>query len=130
MRKWESFSLKMLLDSGLPLYGVFGNNDGERRGLSELSTEVFEGPHRFELGGRMILLAHEPGALARAVKLDDDVAVYGHTHEPKISAGDPLTINPGETCGWLSGRSTGAILDLEGMSAEIVEFGRQERPTI
>ena len=30
----------------------------------------------------------------------------------------------------LSGRSTGAVVDLKEMTAEIIEFGRQERPEI
>jgi tRNA U55 pseudouridine synthase TruB len=48
----------------------------------------------------------------------------------EISVGPPLVVNPGETCGWLSGRSTGVIVELTDLSAELIEFVRQEIPTI
>ncbi len=124
------FALKLLLQAGIPLIGVFGNNDGEKDGLSKLTSEIFEAPHRFELAGKSVVLAHEREALAEAIEAGDDLAVCGHSHRPEISAGRPLTVNPGETSGWLTGRPTGAIVDLKDMSAEIVEFGRQERPDI
>jgi len=36
--------------------------------------------------------------------------------------GKTLLVNPGEVCGYLSGRKTVALLDLEEMNAEIVEL--------
>jgi len=120
------FALKLLLKADIPLIGVFGNNDGERRILSDLSDALHQGPHRFELEGRTIVMAHEPDVLAAAIEDGDDLAVCGHLHEPQIKVGAPLLVNPGEAGAWLSGRSTGAVVDLRKMTAELVEFGRQE----
>jgi hypothetical protein len=41
-----------------------------------------------------------------------DVVVYGHTHKAEIYRnGKTLVVNPGEVCGYLSGKSTIALLD-------------------
>lgn len=124
------FALKLLLKPGLPLVGVFGNNDGEKEGLKKISADVFEGPHRFEIAGKRIVVAHEPAVLEDAIEEADDLAVCGHTHQASISHGTPLAVNPGEVCGWLSGLATVAVVDLESMSARIIELGEQERPEI
>ena len=124
------FALKLLLKGGLPLIGVFGNNDGEKKGLRKLDAQIFDGPHRFELAGRRILVAHEPDVLQGAIEAGDDLAVCAHTHRSRISAGSPLTVNPGEASGWLYGLATVAVVNLEEMSAKIVKIGRQERPEI
>jgi len=43
--------------------------------------------------------------------------VFGHTHKPEIVEKDnKLCINPGETGGWLSGKSTVVIVDLKDLS--------------
>lgn len=122
------FALKLIVNSGIPFVGVFGNNDGERKGLSALSEDLFPGPHRFELEGRTILMAHEPEALSAALEPGDDLGVCAHTHRPEISVGPPLMVNPGEVGGWVTGRCTGAIVELRTMTAQIIEFGMQERP--
>ena len=73
-------------------------------------------------------MAHEPQVLEGAVMPEDDLAVCGHTHQPEIRAGRPLMVNPGEAGGWLSGVSTGIIVDLKDLTAQIIEFGNQEAP--
>jgi len=120
------FTLRVVLRAGLPVVGVFGNNDGERAGLNKLCGNIFQGPHRFEAAGRRIVVAHSPEELAEAIEPGDELAVCGHTHEPDIEAGPPLTVNPGEAGGWLTGHATAAIVDLKAMNAEIIELGRQE----
>jgi len=124
------FALRLLVRAGIPLGGVFGNNDGKKAGLRKIEANIFEGPHRFLVGGRSIVVAHTAERLAECVSEDDDLAVFGHTHEAEISVGPPLTVNPGELGGWLSGHVTGALVDLKTMRAEIVEFGTQERPML
>jgi predicted phosphodiesterase len=44
---------------------------------------------------------------------DWDIAVFGHTHRPRITRDDSgrLLINPGETSGWTFGQPTIALLD-------------------
>ena len=49
--------------------------------------------------------------------------VYGHTHKPDIrKVGGTLVVNPGEAGGWLYGRSTVAVVDLESMEVELIDI--------
>ena len=105
--------------------GVFGNNDGEKLGLNRISQgKIKTAPHHVELGGKKILVLHEQGELAALIKSQVyDVIIYGHTHEPVIEKqGKTLVINPGECGGWLKGRNTIALADLDEMTAELVDL--------
>ena len=51
-----------------------------------------------------------------------DVIIYGHTHQVDIRADKTLVINPGETGGWTTGRSTVVVLDLNDMNTELVDL--------
>jgi hypothetical protein len=124
------FAMQFMVKSELPIVAVFGNNDGEKEGLKQVCEDIFNEPHRFELAGRTIVLTHTPEVLSKVLEAGDDLGICGHTHSAEISVGPPLVVNPGETCGWLSGRSTGVIVELTDLSAELIEFGRQEIPTI
>lgn len=116
------FAARKLLAWRGPLHVVYGNNDGERAGLKGVLPQIQDGPLWVRLGGRAILVHHfidwcEADDVSRA-----DVVITGHTHEVvnKVSPGK-LVLNPGECCGWLTGRCTVAILDTDGPSAEICE---------
>lgn len=117
------FAVRRLLNFNGPLYVTYGNNDGERGGLRGLLPQLQDGPLLIELGGRTILVHHfidwcTPADLARA-----EVVVTGHTHEVVNRVEDgKLFLNPGECCGWVTGRPTVAILDTAGPSAEICEL--------
>ncbi len=120
------FTLKVLMKPGIPLMGVFGNNDGERAGLAGLCAELFEPPHRFTLGGRTIVVGHDPDDLADVPREGVDLLIHGHTHRARVAGGEPLLLNPGEAGGWLTGRSTVALVELSVLRAEILEVGPQE----
>ena len=120
------FALKLLLRPGIPLVGVFDNNDGERQGLMRLCGSLHDSPHRLELGGKAIVLAHDPADLGPAALAGAHLAVHGHTHRAGVQAGKPLVVNPGEAGGWLTGRCTVALVDLDAMRAEVVDLGEQE----
>lgn len=120
------FALKALIKPGVPVIGVFGNNDGERNGLLGVCSDLHRPPHRLELGGRTVVLAHDPAALEEEVRRGADLVVHGHTHEVGVSDGPPLAVNPGEAGGWLTGRCTVGLVDLDRMQAEIIELGSQE----
>jgi len=108
-----------------PLVGAFGNNDGERKGLLrafEGIGEIHQGPHTFAHEGRRIAVMHEPDRLEEFLKPEYDLVVYGHTHKAEVREGRPLVVNPGEVGGWLYGRSTVVILDLDDMRAEVIEL--------
>lgn len=112
-----------------PLLGVFGNNDGERIGLQNrfksFGAEIKVQPAFVELGGKKFVIVHEHDlvdSLAESGKFD--VVVYGHTHKADIrkASNGCLIVNPGEVCGWLTGKPTIAILDTETMEAVLVEL--------
>ena len=113
-------------EAGMRLIGVFGNNDGDKLYLRERFSGIGElhfGPYEFELGGRKILLMHEPRALDALVASGRyDLVVYGHTHRAEVREGRPLVVNPGECGGWLSGRATAAVVDLARLEAELLHL--------
>ncbi|HDC92499.1 MAG TPA: metallophosphoesterase [Candidatus Acetothermia bacterium] len=113
-------------EAGLRVIGVFGNNDGDKLFLRERFEGVGDlnfGPFEVELGGRRIVLMHEPRALEALVSSGKyDLIVYGHTHQVDVRQGPPLVVNPGECGGWLSGRATCALVDLKRLVAEIIEL--------
>jgi putative phosphoesterase len=50
-----------------------------------------------------------------------DVIIYGHVHEAKAyKKGRTLIINPGEVCGYLTGKPSIAVLDTKSMEARII----------
>ncbi|MBI4832712.1 MAG: metallophosphoesterase [Candidatus Lindowbacteria bacterium] len=108
------------------LVGVFGNNDGEKFGLVkqfEGFGQLHEGIYQLEVNGKVIAITHYPEiAETLASRGSYDVVIYGHTHRAETRETKPLVINPGECGGWLEGKSTVAILDLDTMRAELVEL--------
>ncbi|MBI5183013.1 MAG: metallophosphoesterase [Nitrospinae bacterium] len=106
--------------------GVFGNVDGERRGLMKkafsLGWEINIPPCEFKIDKKRILILHESDDLQRYISSGSyDLIVYGHTHRLDIQReGNTLIINPGECCGWLYGKGTVVVLDLTDMEAERV----------
>lgn len=107
----------------LPVYCVYGNNDGERVGLKKVLPQIVDGPLRVELGGKTIVMHHwiewlKPADIARA-----DIVITGHTHEVVNETHDGvLYLNPGECCGWVNDRCTAMLLDLESMKADVIDI--------
>ncbi|MFP4496877.1 MAG: metallophosphoesterase [Vulcanimicrobiota bacterium] len=96
--------------------GVYGNNDGDKAHLKKMIRKVgnvYERPHEFIIEGKKILMMHEPDDLDQLVKSEEyDIIIYGHTHRQKIyKEGKTQVINPGEGCGWISGKATAVIFD-------------------
>ena len=110
-----------------PLYGVFGNNDGDKlylqekfEGIGELCPE----PYQVNINQKSIIMLHKEkliDALAESQKYN--VILYGHTHRTDLhKIGKTLIVNPGECGGWLTGKSTIALLDLETLEAKIIDL--------
>lgn len=122
------FALNPLEGLSGKVIGVWGNNDGERLGLTKraaaIGMEIHLPPYPLEAGGRRILLMHEPhliDPLAQAGAFD--LLIYGHTHNLEVRrVGKTLILNPGEVGGWVTGKSTIAIVDLTTMQEEIVSL--------
>ena len=114
------FSMKQLLELRVPLRAVYGNNDGEREGLRKLLPGICESPVTWQIGGRNVAVAHAIDDLGDPTGLD--VIICGHDHKANIEPGPPLKVNPGECGGWLTGRATVAVIDLQHLTAKIVEL--------
>ena len=118
------FAARRLKDGiAVPLHVIYGNNDGERRGLGNILPQIENGPALVALDGKKILVQHS----LDDCKQDDigraDVIITGHSHEAKIAEhGGKLYLNPGECCGWVTGKCTIALLDTNKPEAEIIEL--------
>lgn len=110
--------------------GVFGNNDGEKNGLKqkfkEINAEIHESFADIAVDGLRIALLHGSEAELLQALIDvesHDIIVHGHTHEAKAHRkGKTLIINPGEVCGYLTEKSTIALLNSKTKEVEIVEL--------
>ncbi|MEW5946046.1 MAG: metallophosphoesterase [bacterium] len=106
-------------------HGVLGNNDGEVLMLHRLFGELgvlAKPPYWFELGGMKVAMFHEPLPVEAMSRLPCDLVVFGHTHQAMVKEGVPLVVNPGECCGYTTGRATIAVVDTAAMRAEIVDL--------
>jgi hypothetical protein len=113
------------------LIGVFGNNDGDH----ELLKKRFSEQEKLEIRGnfaqvtvdglKIVLLHGSDKELMKALIDSEsfDVIVHGHSHSAEIyRKGKTLVINPGEVCGYLTGKSTIAVFDTSTRQARIVEL--------
>lgn len=112
------------------LVGVLGNNDGDH----EMLKKQFMDSGNCELHGKFALVEIEGFRIAllhgNEIELLNalvnlgvvDAVVHGHTHTSIIRRGKTLVLNPGEVCGYLTGKSTLAILDTQKRDAEIVQI--------
>jgi putative phosphoesterase len=119
------FAARELGAGGCPVKAIFGNCDGEKKGLKaalEAFGRVREAPFVFVHRGIRFYLAHLDRAAEKAARSGVyDVVVYGHTHKPEVRrAGKTLVVNPGETGGWLTGRATVALFNPAVRTAEII----------
>jgi len=111
-------------------FGIFGNNDGERvflvKNLGQI-CDILGMEINKEFDGKKVFAAHMPtektiDAIAKSGKYD--IVLSGHTHNivNKKYDNGVLVLNPGEACGYLSGKATFAIIDTEKMETEIIEI--------
>ncbi|MCU0648133.1 MAG: metallophosphoesterase [Gemmatimonadaceae bacterium] len=123
------FSFRPIHEVHLPVLGIFGRNDGDHAGLvaaassGGVSSELYDSPHSFEVGGHSVLLIHDLGEVQQRSIDAHEIVVHGFTHVPEMKTrGNTLLINPGEGSGWLYGSPTAAILDLESRAVEFVKL--------
>jgi len=117
------FAAKTWVNFEGPIMAVFGNNDGERAGLRTVIPDLHDSPHTFEADGRKVLVAHREADLSEPLLAQADLVVVGHTHRSEVAQrGHAVFVNPGEVGGWLTGRGTVALVDLETLEVELVEL--------
>jgi hypothetical protein len=117
------FTIPLLKKLSCDWRGVFGNNDGEKDGLSAISEgKIKPGPLKIELQSKKITLVHD----TKTIDLDKeeaDLVVFGHTHKPEIiKKYNKLIINPGECGGWLTNHSSVAIVNLDLLFGKIFKI--------
>lgn len=111
------FAAKLFQGLKCPFYSVFGNNDGEREGLTKAVLsfgELHYPPHVYNIGGKTILVNHSPVSEKDLIKLPKpDLILSGHTHKSNevVINGIP-SFNPGEACGWLTGVASIGLLNI------------------
>jgi len=113
------------------LIGVFGNNDGDhellqRRFSEHKGLEIRGNFAAITVDGLKISLLHgsEEELLNALINSESfDVVIHGHTHKAEVyRRGKTLVVNPGEVCGYLTGKSTIALLDASKREAKVVEL--------
>lgn len=117
------FSILKLENLTCDWRGVLGNNDGEKEGLRRCSKgRISRGPLRIRIGNRKITLIHDINTI-NLNKEKSELIITGHSHKPQVvRRGDKLIVNPGECGGWLSGKSTIALVNLTTNSARIFKI--------
>jgi putative phosphoesterase len=111
------------------LHYVWGNNEGDHDFIKIRFAEIGVSPlgdfAALQLGGKRIALLHgtHEEIVDSLVKSGAyDLVVRGHNHKAEIVQGGTPLVNPGEVCGYLTGRRTVALIDLDKMQARIVEL--------
>lgn len=123
------FTMRTLVVDRCKVIGVYGNVDGERLMLRKTAEDMgysIEDFQSIELEGVKIAILHGTieavvDGLARSGLYN--LIVRGHTHRFEVKkVGSTVVVNPGEACGYLSGRRTAAIVDLPDIYVEVVEL--------
>jgi putative phosphoesterase len=113
------------------LIGVFGNNDGDHELLKKRFNEttnctIHDRFAQVTIDGYRIALLHGHETELLNAIIDSeyfDAVINGHSHNKNIERkGKTLVINPGELCGYLTGKPTIAILDTVKNEAKIIEL--------
>jgi putative phosphoesterase len=109
--------------------GVFGNNDGDHellvaRALEQKHVEIHGLFSELLVDGERLALlhGHDRTLLAECLRGGRyDVVVHGHTHQHAVVLnGSTLQINPGEVCGYLTGRPTYSLYQTGEREARII----------
>lgn len=127
------FVIPVLAGLGGEVRGVYGNNDGDHLFLQERCREA--GTIRIEgyfcevqVGSLRIALlhGHEKSLLADLVESGIfDLVVHGHTHRAAVErVKQTVVINPGEVCGYLTGKPTCAVYDTDEGEGRILPIPR------
>ncbi|NTW14411.1 MAG: metallophosphoesterase [Candidatus Moranbacteria bacterium] len=122
---------RMLAAASIPVFAIFGNNDGDKAALTR--TSLSEGSsltlsenvyHILEEDGKRIFLSHYPDiALSMARSGDFDAVFYGHNHDRhEERVGECLLANPGEISAHKTGTATYFVYDTERNEITFVEL--------
>lgn len=129
------FAFSKILEFPVKILVITGNNDGDILQLKELAVKGGAMLKQFmyitNIGNKKVFLFHGYGPKEQVKSYTDaiastgfyDIVLYGHTHEALAAQkNNVLILNPGEVCGYLTGRQTVAILDIITMRYDIIEL--------
>ncbi|MCC6045503.1 MAG: metallophosphoesterase [Ignisphaera sp.] len=129
------FTFMRLLEYPGRIIVVLGNNDGDAVLLKELAVKagaiLKKDAYATEIGGRRIFLMHgfadpeltKTVAHALGASGKFDIILYGHTHKSEaIQIGKTIVLNPGEVCGYITGKRSIAILNTVSLEYKVTEF--------
>lgn len=128
---WNApFSVMSLAKSKAKVFGVFGNVDGDKKALvargKKAGVEIAGDFAEVDAEGVKIAVIHGKNErLVEALAMSGlyHVVIRGHSHKPEVkSIGSTVVVNPGEACGYLTGKRTVAILDTTTLKVEISEI--------
>lgn len=117
------FTAKEFKELNCEFIAIFGNNDGERDNLRNAYNDIcyLEDFKELEVQNRKIAVFHGTNEAITDALIKSgnyDIVISGHTHKQEIIDGKCMLINPGETCGYVSGEKTVVLLDLTDLSYE------------
>jgi len=125
------FVVPKLAQLNCKLIGVFGNNDGDhellKKRFSETTNCTIQGQFaQIEANDYRIAVLHGTEIELLNAVMDSgyfNAVIHGHSHNKSIEKkGKTLIINPGELCGYLTGKPTLALLDTIKQEAKIIEI--------
>ena len=125
------FVAKKLKKLNCELMGVFGNNDGDHELLKTRFGEttnctIHDRFTKVTVDGYKLALLHGHETELVDAIIDSgyfDAVVHGHSHICSIEyRGKTLAVNPGELCGYLTGKATIALLDTAKHKARIIKL--------
>lgn len=121
------FTVKKFQKLNSPLMAIFGNNDGERDGLRKAYENIcyLEDFKEISVENRSLAVIHGSNeALVNALSCcgQYDVVIRGHSHQLEIKQGETLVVNPGETCGYLTGDKTVLLMEPADLTYQVVHL--------
>lgn len=129
------FAFMRIVELPTRIMALLGNNDGDILSLREIALKagatIKQNMYSLSIENRKILLIHGFGTAEQTKEIIEsiassgkyDIILYGHTHRSSIySINRTLVLNPGEVCGYLTGRRSIAILDTLTMKYRVIEF--------
>ena len=100
---------KKLTDGGVKFFGIFGNNDGEKKGLenafSYINGELLGDEGKIEIDGLKICIYHGQDTHKKEKIINSqkfDIFIYGHSHTKdsvvvKNKKRETIVLNPGSS---------------------------------
>lgn len=122
---------KVLAASPIPVFAIWGNNDGDKAAITKISlnknSQLTMGENIYgflEFDKRKIFISHYPDLAEPMAKSGIfDAVFYGHNHlQEKNRIGKCLIVNPGEISAHKTGKATFVIYETKKNEVEFIEL--------